>query len=122
MLQFVLNCATLCGVQYKLNYMKTITQLESDLSDLGKPLCRRQVYHYLKTLNLRPVGPGKPHLYPDSTSHTLATYLGLKADCTGVLPLSEIKRRAKGKAQVFAVMVKAGVNTLTLRSKKGGGQ
>ena len=97
--------------------MKTITQLETDLADLGKPLCRRQVYNYIKTLNLLPIGPGKPHLYPDETSHQLATYLGLKADCTGILPLDEIKRRAKGKRRVSGVKAKAGG-----RSKKGGGK
>jgi len=92
--------------------MKTITQLETDLADLGKPLCRRQVYHYLKTLNLKPVGPGKPHLYPDDTSAKLAAYLGLKTDCATVLPLAEIKRRAeKATVRKFAHLY---------RGRKGG--
>ena len=95
--------------------MKMITQLESDLADLGKSLSRRRVYHYLKFLKLRPVGPGKPHLYPDETSHKLAAYLGLKADTAGILSLAEIKRRAKGKRRVSGVKAKAGG-----RSKKGG--
>lgn len=95
--------------------MKTITKLESDLANLGKPLCRRRMYYYIKLLKLRPIGPGKPHLYPDETSHKLAAYLGLKADTAGILSLAEIKRRAKGKRRVSGVKAKAGG-----RSKKGG--
>ena len=88
-----------------------------------KNVSRAQLYRYLRAAKIQPLGiRKKPQIYPEDSVPRLMAYLGLKADCTGILPLQEIKRRAKGKAQVFAVMAKAGVNTLTLKSRKGGGK
>ncbi len=83
---------------------QTIADVSKALSECGKPASESTIRRYFRALDIRPAGARQlPQRYPDDTATKILNYLGLGSPvestrpALGILPIAEIKRRAKSK-------------------------
>lgn len=71
----------------------TIKQIQKEVSST-KPVSRRQLFRYLRTLEIKPVGrlQQKPQHYPENTPNLILAELGLSALGAKVVSMPRLRR------------------------------
>jgi hypothetical protein len=78
--------------------MKTIDKILLEIRQ-HKTCSRPQLYRYLKTLKIKPLGPNqRPQRYPDDSATLILNYLGFNGTSDRIVSMREL-RAERARAQ-----------------------
>ena len=79
----------------------TTAQIIAGLASAGKPVSQAQLYRYLDTLNIKPLGiRQRPQQYPADAADTILRALGLTPQPKSSIPTMKQLKAEKRKAKI----------------------